>query len=133
MTLQLARFGLSGALVFVVYTGGTLLLSGPLGVPILLAIAVTYVLAIVLNFTLQRHFVFLDHDTFALGVRSQLVRYVGACVFNYGLTSIAVTTLPSVIGASQQVVFVGVVVVISLFTFTVLRGWIFHTPPAAGS
>ena len=67
-TLQLARFGVAGALVFGVYTGGTLLLSGPLDVPIVVAIAVAYIVGVTLHFLLQRHFVFLDRGAFALEV-----------------------------------------------------------------
>src|SRR6516165_4502719 len=78
--LQLVRFGLTGLFVFVVYTGGTLLLSGPVGLPIVLAIAIAYPLAIVINFTLQRYFVFLDRETFALHWKAQLARYVAAAV-----------------------------------------------------
>ena len=132
-TLQLARFGVAGALVFGVYTGGTLLLSGPLGVPIVVAIALAYLVGVTLHFLLQRHFVFLDRDTFALPLKAQVSRYVVIGVCQYTLTSVAVTTLPHVIGASQQLVFVGVVVAISLFSFTVLRTAIFHEPRAGGS
>jgi putative flippase GtrA len=126
--LQLARFGLTGALVFAVYTGGTLLLSGPLGVPIVLAIGIASVLALVLNFTMQRHFVFLDHDTFALGVRAQFGRYVLAVGINYLITSVIVSTVPQALGVSQQLVFVITAMVMSLVSFTVVRGWIFHRP-----
>jgi putative flippase GtrA len=131
--LQLVRFGLNGMLVFLVYTGSTLLMSGPLGVPIVIAIAIAYAIAIVLNFTMQRHFVFLDHDTFALPARSQLVRYVGAALCTYALTAVLVSTLPGLLGVSEQVVFVGTVLVVSLLSFTLLRGWIFHQPSATAS
>jgi len=129
MTFQLARFGLVGALVFAIYTGGTLLLSGPLDVPIVLAIAVAYLVGVTVHFTLQRHFVFWDRDAFALPVNAQLKRYAVAGVCQYTITAVAVSTLPHVIGGSQQVVFLLTVVAISLVSFTVLRGWIFHPPP----
>ena len=126
--LQLVRFGLTGALVFAVYTGGTLLLSGPLGVPIVVAIGIAFVLALVLNFSMQRHFVFLDHDTFALGMRAQFTRYLLAAAINYAITSVIVLTVPQAPGLSQQLVFVLTAMVMSLVTFTVVRGWIFHLP-----
>jgi len=125
---QLVRFGLTGALVFAVYTGGTLLLSGPLGVPIVLAIGIAFVLALALNFTMQRHFVFHDHDTFALGVRAQFGRYLLAAVTNYVVTAVIVSTVPQATGLSQELVFVLTAMVMSLITFTVVRGWIFHLP-----
>jgi putative flippase GtrA len=110
-----------------------LLLSGPLNVPIVLAIAVAYLVGVTVHFTLQRHFVFWDHDAFALPMASQLKRYVVAGACQYTITAVAVSTLPQITGASQQVVFLLTVLGISLVSFTVLRGWIFHPPaqPAA--
>jgi putative flippase GtrA len=126
--LQLVRFGLTGLLVFIVYTGGTLLLSGPLGVPIVLAIGIATLLALILNFTMQRHFVFHDHDTFALGLRAQFGRYVLAVLINYAVTALIVSTVPGATGLSQELVFVLTAMVMSLVSFTVVRGWIFHLP-----
>jgi putative flippase GtrA len=126
--LQLARFGVTGALVFAVYTGGTLLLSGPLGVPIALAIAIALALALVLNFTMQRFFVFHDHDSFALDMKAQFSRYALATAVNYAITTAIVATVPAATGLSQELVFVLTAMVMSLVTFTVIRGWIFHLP-----
>jgi len=128
MTLQLVRFGLTGAIVFGIYTGGTLLLSGPLGLPIVLAIGIAFTVALMVNFTMQRHFVFFDHDTFALGARTQFIRYLIAAACNYALTSLIVTTVPGALGVSQQLVFVVTALVMSLVGFTVVRWWIFHVP-----
>jgi putative flippase GtrA len=114
--------------VFSVYTGGTLLLSGPLGVPIALAIAVAYLVGVTLHFLMQRHFVFMDRDAFALPLKSQLARYVVAGVCQYTITVVAVKTLAPALGVSQQLVFLAVVVAISLLSFAVLRGAIFHAP-----
>jgi len=119
--------------VFGVYTGGTLLLSGPIGMPIVAAIAVAYLLGVILNSTLQRHFVFLDRSTFALPLRPQFLRYLIAGALLYGVTSVAVTTLPDVIGISQRVVFLIVVAPVSLLSFTVVRSAIFHTPRSTGA
>ncbi len=133
VTLQLLRFGLSGAFVFGIYTGGTLLLSGPVGLPIALAIAIAFPVALAINFTMQRHFVFLDHDTFALGARTQFARYTFAAVCNYVLTTIIVVTVPHALGVSPQLVFVITAMVMSLLGFTIVRGWIFHLPSATHS
>ena len=94
LTLQLVRFGLTGALAFAIYTGGTLLLSGPLGLPIVLAIGLAFSASVAFNFTMQRHFVFLDRETFALRARTQLGRYIFAATCNYLLTSLIVTVVP---------------------------------------
>jgi len=128
VALQLVRFGLAGAFVFGIYTGGTLLLSGPLGLPIALAIAIAFPVALAINFTMQRHFVFLDHDTFALGARTQFARYLAAALCNYALTTIIVVTVPHALGVSPQLVFVITAMAMSLLGFTIVRGWIFHLP-----
>lgn len=128
LTLQLVRFGLTGALAFAIYTGGTLLLSGPLGLPIVLAIGLAFSASVAFNFTMQRHFVFLDRETFALRARTQLGRYIFAATCNYLLTSLIVTVVPDALGVSQQLVFVVTAVVMSLVGFTVVRWWIFHVP-----
>jgi putative flippase GtrA len=128
VTLQLLRFGLTGAFVFGIYAGGTLLLSGPLGLPIVLAIGLAFSLALAVNFTMQRRFVFLDHDTFALRARTQFTRYIIAAACNYALTSLIVTTVPQALGVSQQLVFVVTALVMSLVGFSVVRWWIFHVP-----
>ena len=52
------RYAISGSSSTLTYIALTLLVSGPLGVPIQIAIPVSYAMALVLNFTLQRHFVF---------------------------------------------------------------------------
>ena len=95
VTLQLLRFGLTGAFVFGIYTGGTLLLSGPVGLPIALAIAIAFPVALAINFTMQRHFVFLDHDTFALAARTQLARYTLVTACNYALTTVSSSPFPT--------------------------------------
>lgn len=133
VTLQLLRFGLTGALVFGIYTGGTLLLSGPLGLPIVLAIGLALLVAIAVNFTMQRHFVFLDRATFALPPRTQLARYTLVTACNYALTSLIVVTVPDALGVSQQLVFVITALVFSLVGFLVVRGWIFHVPHVSHS
>ena len=67
----------------------------------MLAIGIAFTVALGVNFTMQRHFVFFDHETFALGARTQLVRYLIAAACNYALTSLIVTTVPQALGVSQ--------------------------------
>ena len=96
------RFGLTGAFVFGVYTGGTLLLSGPLGLPIVLAIGLALLVALAVNFTMQRHFVFLDHDTFALSTRTQLARYPVATACNYAFDESSSSPFPTPSGCRRS-------------------------------
>jgi hypothetical protein len=77
--------------------------------------------------------VFLDRDVFALPLKGQLLRYFTAVICNYVLTSVLVITLPHALGVSQTIVFLGVVIVVSLLSFALLRGWIFHEPRSTAS
>ena len=103
VTLQLLRFGLAGAFVFGIYTGGTLLLSGPVGLPIVLAIAIRACRSRwPINFTMQRHFVFLDHDTFALGRRGPSSPATPRGVCNYALTTSSSSPSPTPWGSRRS-------------------------------
>ena len=123
---QALRFALAGAVVMLTYVGLTLLFSGVAGIPIQVAIAVAYVLAVMLHFALQRTFVFRYELGFALTTGSQVRRYVVIGVVQYTVTAATTTALPSVLGASEQVVYVATVLVISACTFLFLRHRVFH-------
>ena len=125
-TGQALRFVLAGATVGGVYVGLTLLLSGPVGIPIEIAILIAYVLAVSLHFVLQRHVVFGGTEEFALSVRGQVLRYVLIGVVQYALTAGATHILPSLLDLPEQVVYVLTVAVISAMTFLFLRTNVFH-------
>ena len=123
---QALRFAVVGATVAGVYVGLTLLLSGPLGIAIEIAILVAYVLAVILHFLLQRHVVFRGTGEFALSVRAQVRRYVVIGLVQYTLTAAATNLLPGPLNLSEQVVYVLTVIVISAMTFLFLRTRVFH-------
>jgi len=125
-TGQAVRFALVGATVAAVYIGLTLLLSGPVGLPIEFAILIAYVLAVVLHFLLQRHVVFRGTKGFALSVHDQVLRYVLIGIVQYTLTAAATKLLPEPLGLSEQVVYVCTVVTLSGATFLFLRTRVFH-------
>lgn len=123
---QLLRFATAGGLVALVYLGLGVALSGPLGLPIQVAIPIAYVVAISLHYGLQRWFVFAHADAFALRGRAQLRRYVVVGAIQYALQALATSLLPDVLGVSEQVVFVAVAVLTPVVTFVVLRAAVFH-------
>jgi putative flippase GtrA len=122
---QLVRFGISGGTVAAVYLGLGLLFSGPFGWPIQVAIPVAYLLAVCLNFSLQRWFVFRGSE-FALSMREQAWRYVPTGLAQYGFTALCTAFLPDPLGVSEKVVYVCAVLVASLATFLFLRWRVFH-------
>lgn len=126
LTAQAVRYAVAGAVVALVYVGLTLLLSGPLGVVIQVAILVAYVLAVALHFALQRWFVFGDRRSFALAAHQQVGRYVVLGAAQYSLTALATTVLPELLGVGEQVVYLATVVAISATGFVLLRTRIFH-------
>jgi putative flippase GtrA len=123
---QALRFVLSGATVAVVYLGLGLLLSGPLGVPIQIAIPVSYVVSVLFNYSMQRWFVFAHSDAFALSRQAQFVRYVQIGAAQYVLTALATAVLPGVLGLGEQVVYVATALIAAAVTFVVLRLVVFH-------
>lgn len=125
--MQALRFISSGSTVAVVNLGLGLALSGPCGVEIQVAIPVAYFLSTLLNYCLQRWFVF-GHNRaeFALSARSQFVRYVGVGGAQYGVTALATARLPAALGVDEQLVYVATALAAAAVTFTIFRLRVFH-------
>jgi putative flippase GtrA len=120
------RYGISGAIVALVYLGLPVALNAGAGVPIQVAIPLAYVTAVTLQFNLQRHFVFRHVPEFALTRRAQVGRYLMIGAVQYPATAIATALLPALLGLSARVTFVGVALTMSLIVFLILRAHIFH-------
>jgi putative flippase GtrA len=123
---QALRYVVSGGVVTVANLGLGLLLSGPLGIPIQIAICIAFVASLLLNYTLQRLFVFADRESFALAGASQFTRYIQLGAAQYVFTALATAVLPGLLGVSQQVVFVAAALFAAAVTFVVLRLAVFH-------
>src|SRR4051794_2197315 len=109
--LQLLRYAAAGAAVFAVYVGGTFLLSGPVGAPIQVAIAIAYVVAIAFHFVLQRVFVFADHDQFTQPLGAQIRAYLVLGAAQYAVTAAATTWLPGLLDVPERAVYLVTAVV----------------------
>jgi putative flippase GtrA len=123
---QLVRYATAGGTSALLYVVLTLLLSGPVGLPIQAAITIAYVLAVLVNFALQRHFVFRHDGEFALPVHHQAAYYVLVGVVVVGGSAAATTWLPSLLDVSEQTVYLGTVAVTPLFTYAVFRLKVFR-------
>ena len=126
---QFMRWVVSGAVVAAVYIGGTVLLSGPLGLDIQLAIPISYTVAVALHFALQRYMVFHDVETFALAMHYQLGRYVVIVLTQYAGTAAATALLPTLLGMPPLLAYFIAVITFSVTSFFVLRGGVFHPAP----
>jgi putative flippase GtrA len=126
LTWETLRYAISGSFSTLAYIVLTLVVSGPVGVPIQLAIPVSYATALVLNFTLQRHFVFPTDEGFALGRGAQLRRYVPAVLVQYSVTATSTAVLPHVLGVPERDVYVVTVLILAVCAFLTLRSLVFH-------
>ncbi|HTB71370.1 MAG TPA: GtrA family protein [Solirubrobacteraceae bacterium] len=123
---QLVRFGLTGGLVTVVYLTVTTVLSQLVGLPFQLALAIGFVSAILLHFTLQRLFVWIHDTGFALPLRHQVVRYLLMAGTQYGGTAVSTAILPGALGVSTELVYLATMLVATTTGFLVMRFIIFH-------
>jgi putative flippase GtrA len=123
---QTIRYGLAGAFVMLVYLGLPVLFSDALSWPLQASIPVAYVLAVALQFTLQRKFVFRHVNEFALSVHSQVLWYVAVGAMQYPTTALGTFLLPKLLGISDRLAFMGTTVAFSLVFFFFIRGRVFH-------
>lgn len=129
---QIVRFGLAGGLVTLVYIGITTVLSQAVGLPFEAALAIGFVTALLLHFTLQRMFVWIHYEGFALPMREQVGRYLLMAVSQFAITSLATAVLPSALGVSTEIVYLVTMAVVTTAGFLIMRFIIFHGASAGG-
>jgi putative flippase GtrA len=123
---QGVRFALTGGIVALVYLATTTLLAEVAGLPFEAALAIGYCTGLVVHFTLQRTFVWVHHEEFALPLHHQVGRYLLVSAVQYGITALSVAVLPSALGLPTEVVYLGTVVVVVCVNFLLFRFVIFH-------
>jgi putative flippase GtrA len=124
------RFLITGALVMVVYVTTTTVLAQVMGVTFQVAIATGYVVGLCVHFTLQRTFVWANQEQFVLSIHQQAGRYLLWAGLQYGTTAIAVAVLPSLLDLPTQLVYFGVVAVVTAANFLVFGNKVFHAGPS---
>ncbi len=117
---------MSGSLVAVVYVLITTLLHDVFSVGFQLALAIGFVTSVCLHFTLQRLFVWKHHESFALRVHHQALRYTLVCVTQYGITALSTSRLPALFGLPVELVYLMTMIVVAGVNFIVFRGRVFH-------
>jgi putative flippase GtrA len=129
---QGARFALTGGLVAGVYLGTTTVLADVAGLPFQAALISGFCVALMVHFTLQRNFVWVHEDEFALPLRHQAGRYLVIACVQYGVTALSTLVLPPILGLSTEVVYLATAAVMVAANFVVFRYGIFHArkPPA---
>jgi putative flippase GtrA len=123
---RIVRFALAGGAVAGVYLLVTLLLAKVAGLPFQAALAIGFATALSAHFTLQRLFVWVHHEDFALPLSTQAARYLAISLTQYGLTAAATGTLPSALNVSTEVVYLVTTAIITVANFIVFRARVFH-------
>lgn len=123
---QVLRFVLVGGSVTVVYVVTTTLLSSVAGFPFQVALLLGACVALLMHFTLQRLFVWVHREEFALPLRHQVLRYLMITGLQYGVTVASTSLLPSRLRVSTEAVYLGTVVVLALTNFLLFRSRVFH-------
>ena len=124
------RFAISGGLVSLVYLGTTTLLADVAGLPFQVALPIGFSAGLVVHFTLQRFFVWIHHEEFALPLHHQVGRYLVAAAVQYGVTAASTAVLPGVLGIPTEIVYLATVAGIVATNFVVFRFAIFHAKPS---
>lgn len=121
------RFVIVGGLVMTVYVSLTTLLLAA-GLPSQAALAIGYVTAVSLHFTLYRHVVFAEPAGYALSPAAQARRFLLVTTAQYVVTALSLGLLPSTLGVSRIAVYLATALVVSSVTFVVMRLALFHPP-----
>lgn len=108
------------------YLTVTTVLSQVVGLPFELALIIGFLCALLLHFTLQRLFVWVHSDGFALQVSHQVRRYLLMAGTQYGVTALSTAVLPHALGIATELVYLGTMVVVTSTGFLVMRFIIFH-------
>ena len=120
------RFAVAGGVVSAIYIATTVILADAVGVAFEVALPIGYVIGLMTHFTLQRWFVWVQDDDFALPIHHQVGRYLCVAAAQYGLTAASTSLLPSWTGLPTEVVYVLTVGAIVSLNFFVFRHGIFH-------
>lgn len=126
MIAQGLRFLLSGGLVALIYLLTTTVLAEVVGVTFQLALAIGFGLALGCHFALQRLFVWQHLQGFALSLRHQVARYLALAAAQYGITAGVTATLPRILGAPTEIVYLCCAAVLTVANFAVFRLRVFH-------
>jgi putative flippase GtrA len=123
---QGTRYALAGAFVGVVYLSTTTVLAVVLGLPFSEALPIGFALQLVVHFTLQRVFVWVHDENFALPFRHQARRYLTVAGGQLGVTVTTTSLLPPVLGLSTEVVYLISVTLQTAVNFLLFRNLVFH-------
>ena len=121
------RFAIAGGTVALIYLTTTTVLAEVFDVPFQLALIIGTITGLSAHFTLQRLFVWVHHEEFALSVHAQVGRYLLMAGIQYGLTALSTSVLPNALNLPVTRVYLATALSLAAFNFLVFRGRIFHS------
>ena len=101
------RYVIAGTTVAIWYLGVTTVLADVFGVAFQLALSIGFLTGVLLHFTLQRFFVWVHREQFALSLHHQAGRYLTVAAFQYGATAAVTLLLPHTLGLPVTPVYFG--------------------------
>ena len=113
-----------------VYLTITIVLADLVRLPFQAALIIGFLVATGVHFTLQRMFVWIHHEEFALPMHHQAARYLAAASVQYGVTAASTSLLPGALSVSTEIVYLATVAVVISINFLAFRHAIFHAKPA---
>jgi putative flippase GtrA len=111
------RFALAGATVACVYLVTTIVLADVAGIPFQVALAGGFCVGLIVHFALQRVFVWISHEEFALPLHHPAGLYLIVAGVQYGVTAASTSLLPTALGVSTELVYLATVAVLVSATF----------------
>jgi len=117
---------IAGGGVALLYLAVTSILTDVFGAPFQLALVIGFTTAVAAHFTLQRCFVWVHADGFALRAHRQAGRYLGLASIQYAATALTTATLPGPLGVRVTFVYLVTAVALAALNFLLFGSNIFH-------
>lgn len=132
LTGQGMRYLIAGSFVALVYLLTTTFLAVVVGLPFREALPIGFAVQLAVHYTLQRTFVWVHEQEFALPVRHQARRYLTVAGTQLGVTAVSTSLLPGVVGLSTEAVYLITAGLLTAANFLLFRNVVFHPEPSTG-
>jgi putative flippase GtrA len=128
---QGTRYAIAGAFVAGVYLASTTFLAVVVGLPFREALPIGFTVQLAVHFTLQRTFVWVQEEDFALPFRHQMRRYLLVQAGQLGITAVTTSLLPGPLGLSTEVVYLMTAGSMMIANFLLFRNVVCHPTDGA--
>jgi putative flippase GtrA len=130
LTGQGFRYAVAGVFVAGVYLLTTTILAVVVGLPFQVALSIGFGSGLGIHFTVQRLFVWVHEEEFALPFFHQARRYLVLAGAQYAVTATTTSLLPRAVGLSAEIIYLITVTVLATANFLLFRNVVFHPKPA---